>query len=458
MTTPVLELEQVTKCFGPTPALRGVSLDVLPGEIHVLAGENGAGKTTLIRILSGAITDHTGSVRLDGRPLRLQSPSDALRAGIATIHQELSLVGSLAVADNLALAGAGSWRGRRAAAQRALALLDLDLDPDLPVEVLPLAQQQLCEIARALSQKARMLVLDEPTSALGGAEAARLFERLDGLRAQGVGMVYISHRLEEIYRVADRITVLRDGQVVTTRAASDLGPDALVSAMVGRELATVRAGEGCVEEETAFSLDGVHAVRRGEIVGLFGLQGSGTSDLLRGRFDPRRSIAQGVVLLPGDRHASVFFDLSVLQNATLSSLARYCRGGWVIGAAERRAVEAQVARLRLATPSLDAPASQLSGGNQQKVALARCLLCEPRVLLLDEPTRGIDVGAKADVHALLRDLARRGVAIVLSSTELEELAELCDRVLVLAQGRVVADVSRADFSRERILALAMEAA
>ena len=497
-STPVAQLEAISKHFGSTRALDRVSFDLQRGEVHVLAGENGAGKSTLVRILSGVYADYTGTVRIEGRTVRLRRPTDARQAGIATIHQELSLVSSLSIADNLWLsesASALSLRRRdrlQAAARRVLQWVDLQVDPNRPVDTLPLAQRQLIEIARALAQRAKVLILDEPTSALSEPDAERLFARLSRLRASGVAIVYISHRMEEIYRVADRITVLRDGRVVTTETASRLGQPQLVAAMVGRELAVeppsvARPGGDRVLVVRSLTLrsrvvrrpildDVACSVSQGEIVGLGGLQGSGISELLHALYgalgpipdaqvelsgrphriqSPSHSIARGVVLLGNDRHLTVLGDLSVQQNATLTSLARFCRAGFVVEAAERQAVQAAVSRLRLRAASLQQPARELSGGNQQKVALARCLLARPAVLLLDEPTRGIDVGAKADVYALVRSLAATGVGVLLVASELGELTALCHRILVLAEGRVVGEFSRCGFSRRELLRLAM---
>jgi ribose transport system ATP-binding protein len=497
-TLPVVRLDRVSKLFGPTHALREVSFQLHPGEVHVLAGENGAGKTTLIRILSGVYRDYSGTARIDGRPVRLRNPADAARAGIATIHQELSLVGTLSVADNLALPAPGSafapisHRRRRESAHRALALVDLDVDEDRRVEELPLAQRQLIEIARALAQRARVLILDEPTSALSEPEAELLFERILRLRSQGTGIIYISHRLEEMYRVGDRITVLRDGAVVASQPAAQLDQQQLVHAMVGRELVAPASPKRDARHEALIEVRGLSwadrdgrrpalkevscSLGQGEILGLFGLQGSGTSEVLQVLFgalgpvastpvrlagrehrirSPRDSVARGVVLLSNDRRLSVLQQLSVLHNASLSSLQRFSPGGWVRRAREAEAVAHITAELKLSAPSLAAEAGQLSGGNQQKVALARCLLARPRVLLLDEPTRGIDIGAKTDVYALVRKLAGRGVGILLVASELEELIALCDSILVMVEGRVVDELARADFSRRRILQVAM---
>jgi len=497
LAEPLVELRNVTVTFGATRALDDVSFDVRAGEVHVLAGENGAGKSTLIRILSGVISHFSGTLRLAGRPLRWRNAQDAAHHGIATIHQELSLVGSMTVAENLALPRPGSLFGwvRAAddarAARRILSEMDLDLDPSGLVETLPLAARQLLEIARALAQNARVVILDEPTSALSEPEAERLLTRIEALARSGCGIVYISHRMEENDRLAHRITVLRDGRVVASRPASTLPRAELVALMMGekseslpkdplqgpsieplsrvpvldvRDLHATPAG--------ASPLRGVSfSVARGEILGLAGLRGSGTSETLAALFgasgrpsrglvlldgapftieSPARAIAQGLLFLANDRKKSLLHDLDITENITLSSLARLAPHGFPARAREAQIAVEGIARLRVATPSPRTPAHALSGGNQQKVALLRCLAAEPRALLLDEPTRGVDVGAKADIHRTLHALAATGTAIVVVASELSELTSLCDRIVVMWRGRVIETVPRSNFSRQRL--------
>lgn len=496
VTEPLLELRAVEKTFGQTRALSGVSFDVRAGEVHVLAGGNGAGKSTLIKILSGAITDFAGELRVEGRAVHFREPSAAARAGVATIHQELSLVPSLSVLDNLFLGERrplfSRWtaRPRRDEARRMLARVGLELDPERRVEDLGLAERQLVEIARALHHTARVLILDEPTSALAEPEAERLFERMRELRDGGRGVVFISHRLDEIFRLADRITVLRDGRVVHTGPASELDERTLVEHMVGKtvELADDDAERGTGEPLLSVSglcvpgarggrplLDDVSLeLAAGEIVGVAGLQDSGASELLHAlagavpsvrqarlagkSYQPRspaQAVATGVTLLPRDRNASVFPARSIVENATLGSLGRVSRAG-VISLRRERALAAEVTgRMGLVAPSLDAPAGSLSGGNQQKVALARCLLTQPKLILLDDPTRGVDVAAKADVHRLVREAAQSGAGVLFVSTDFDELLALSDRVLVLFRGRRRALCPKRELSRERLLALSM---
>jgi ABC-type sugar transport system ATPase subunit len=489
--TPRLSLRHVSKSFGSTRALSEVAFDVLPGEVHVLAGENGAGKSTLIKILSGVHQDYDGDLLVDGRVRRFASPVDATGAGIATIHQELSLVGSLSVADNLAFGrGARAFAPvrRRAERERAAALLSslgLALDPDAAVETFGLAERQLIEIARALGQNARVFVMDEPTSALAEPEAERLFSNIERLVAAGASVVYISHRLEEMTRLAHRITVLRDGRQVFTRGAEDISREQLVEAMLGRaERARTAAGASSASSASSAPVlvaralthpkafrDVTFELAPGEILGVAGLEGAGAGALLHALFgaagrltgsvlldgepyapsSPRAAFGARVALVSGDREISVFPAMSVAHNATLSTLPKYSPRFIVERNRERVDCEQRGARLHLAAPSLQAPATTLSGGNQQKVALLRCLLTEPRVLLCDDPTRGVDVGAKAEIHELFRELARTGMGIVFRSTELDELFAVARRVLVFHRGRLVATLAGSDLTRERVL-------
>jgi len=502
MTDPIVALRDIRKSFGAVEVLHGVDFAVLPGEVHVLAGENGAGKSTLIRILAGVYDDYAGELVVDGRSRRFARPQDAVTAGIATIHQELSLVPSMSVADNLFLGrercGRAGWvdfAAQEASAAVVLEEMAIEATPRQLVAELSLSQQQLLEIARALAGDARILVLDEPTSALQEHEAETLFARIGELRSRGCGIVYITHRLDEIYRLADRITVLRDGRAVGTARREDLPPDDLVRWMVGREPEAPETSRPRRSEAPALRIealrvtaaghpgrtvvDGVgFTLREGEILGFAGLQGSGASAVLHALFGalegratwrgwlagepyaprgPREAVSRGVMLLTNDRKGSGLVpDLSVTENVSLASLTRFSTAaGWVRRHHERAAVGGLVRGFRLAATALDAPVRTLSGGNQQKAYLARCLLPEPQVLLLDEPTRGIDVGAKADIYALLREWSARGIATLLITSETEELLALCDRILVLYRGRVAAELAGPAASKERILAAAM---
>jgi ABC-type sugar transport system ATPase subunit len=498
---PIVALRGIRKSFGQVEVLHGVDFEVLPGEVHVVAGENGAGKSTLIRILAGAYDDFTGELLVGGRAHRFARPQDAVRAGIATIHQELSLVPSMSVSDNLFLGrelrgwlGWVDFAAQDAAAERILSEMELDVSPRQLVADLPLSSRQQLEIARAFAHDAPLLIFDEPTSALREHEVEALFARILDLRAQGRGIVYITHRMEEIYRLADRITVLRDGHVVGTAARDDLPADRLVRWMVGREMvmeptrprerfdATALEVESLRVADSALRqrllVDGVSfTLRRGEVLGLAGLQGSGTTEVLHALFgalghratvtarlygerfavrDPREAVARGVMLLTNDRKATGLApDLTVTENVSLASLPRLSIAGWVRRGVERDAVSRLTGGFRLKLAALATPVRTLSGGNQQKVYLARCLLPEPRVLLLDEPTRGVDVGAKADIYRLMREWTGRGISILLITSEMEELLSLSDRILVMHRGRIAAEFTGVEASKERTLAAAM---
>ena len=511
---PLVDMRGIRKAFGPTEVLHGVDFCVLPGEVHVLAGENGAGKSTLIKILSGVYGDFSGEMMVAGESHRFLHPSQAVRSGIATIHQELSLVPTMSIADNLFLGqertgpvGGVDFRAQEAAAARILEETELEFSPRQLVGELSIAGQQSLEIARALAREARVVIFDEPTSALGEHEVEVLFRRVDELRNQGCGIIYITHKMEEIYRLADRITVLRDGALVGTAPASEVPPEELVRMMVGRDLAVERGPSPDEDPDNAVStpavlevknlrvthprirtrtvVDGVDfTLRAGEILGLAGLEGSGKSEVLHALFGalgsrasgevrfagaswplrrPGQSVAEGMVLLTNDRKSlGLAPEMSVTHSVSLSSLARFSDSsgfpwipGWVRRQDERESVEAVTGDFRLSAPSLDAPVRTLSGGNQQKVYLARCLLSEPKVLLLDEPTRGIDVGAKADIYELIRTWVEEGIAILLITSEMDELLTLSDRILVMHRGRITAEHGRGAATKDGILAAAM---
>jgi len=489
--TPLIELRDVSVAFGTTVALSRVSFDLFAGEVHVVAGENGAGKSTLIRVMAGALNRFEGRLLLDGHEVAFQSPAQATRAGIATIHQELSLVPSLSVEDNLALGMPGrpfallDRRSTRARARRALERLSLAIDPETPVEDLPLAERQLVEIARALARDARVLVMDEPTSALSEPETVRLVALVRELVRAGTGVVYISHRLNEIEALADRISVLRDGERVLVAARKDLSREALLTAMLGQRPERAVSQEPGPDDAIRLAVSDLSGTRgafrrlsfsigAGKIVGIAGAEGSGASHLLRtlggdlpaasgavlldgeayAPNDPREALSRGVAFLASDRRASVLLNLSVRDNGMLS---RRSRGALSLSdvAAERQALEPEAARLRLKAPSLEAPAGSLSGGNQQKVALLRCLTSAPRLLVLDDPARGVDLGAKADLFARLHDAARAGTSVVFHSSDLSELVEHADHVLVLFRGALVATFTRSELDVERLLAPVM---
>ncbi len=494
----MLEIRSVSKSFPGVQALRNVSFDVQTGEIHALVGENGAGKSTLMKILSGVYTDYEGEVVLDGAPLALRSPHDAQRHGIAIIHQELNLVPELTVAENIFLGRElhtrlGGIDSRRMAQETTdlLQRFNLSIPPQRPVKWLRVGEQQLAEVAKALALHAQLLILDEPTSALSEAEIEHLFAVIAGLKREGVTMIYISHKLDEIFRIADRVTVLRDGECIGTRLVSETQPQELIRMMVGRPLTDLFPKEEAVTgdevlrvEELGLSSDlrqGSRALRnisfslrRGEIVGVAGLMGAGRTELLEtlygvyptsrvsGRIfvggreqrftSPADAITAGLAFVTEDRkNQSLIIKLPVAENMTLAALRRFLSGGFIRLRDEAAAVGRSIQQLHIKTPSSAAGVDTLSGGNQQKVALAKCLLTEPRIFLLDEPTRGIDVGAKAEIYTLVSRLARDGAAVLMASSELPEILAMCDRVLVLCEGELTGEFSRAEATQERIM-------
>jgi ABC-type sugar transport system ATPase subunit len=496
----LVRLTGISKRFGTVSVLRDVQLEGRAGEVHVLAGENGAGKSTLIKILAGIYTDFAGTIELDGRSVRPRSPLEANALGIAVIHQELSLIGPMSVADNIFLGRPPTRAGfvqdarQNEAARHWVSQLGLDLVVGRPVEQFSVATRQLIEIAKALSQNARVIVMDEPTSALNAPEVNTLFALIQSLKQRGCCVFYITHKMEEIERIADRVTVLRDGQWVGTAPAAELPAAKLIHWMVGRDLGDQfprRAAHPGPErmrlEKFAVYSSGLFArpaaenvsltVRAGEVVGLCGLQGSGASELLLGLFgaygaatrgsfflenkqrrftSPRQAIEAGVALLTNDRKATgLVLSLSITANSTLAGLRALSPGGWRRPARERQAAKAATEPMHLRAASFDNEVGTLSGGNQQKVALAKWLQTRPRLLLLDEPTRGIDVAAKREIYQLVEHWTAEGIAILLITSEMPELLTLSDRVLVLHRGRVTAEFSRNQASPEAILAAAM---
>ncbi|MBB4684331.1 sugar ABC transporter ATP-binding protein [Amycolatopsis jiangsuensis] len=498
----LVELAGVGKTYGGVRALRSVDFTVREGEVHALLGENGAGKSTLLKILSGEVAAGAGVVRIGGQPVRFSRPADARRAGVAMIHQELDLVPALSVAENVFLGREPHTRrgtvDRRRMVERTrevLARCGVDLDPRIRVERLRTGEQQLVTIAKALSLRARILLMDEPTSALSPPEVERLFTVVGQLRGDGAAIVYVSHRMDEIGRVADRATVLRNGEVVAAFAARDLSAERAAEAMVGRpveQLFRVAGASGAGEDDVLRvedlavrprpgrrEPDGISlTVRAGEIVGLAGLLGAGRTELLealygasgavpvRGRIrvrgkefrprSPRRSLRAGIAFVPEDRRISgLALEHSVVAGTVLSIVDRLARFGVVSARRERGAARGSAERLGVKAGSLAAPVGSLSGGNQQKVVLGRALLTEPALLLLDEPTRGVDVGAKAEIYRLLGETARAGVGVLLASSEPAELVGVCDRVVVLRGGRSVAELDTAEAGEAELLAASM---
>jgi rhamnose transport system ATP-binding protein len=490
----LLVVEDLSKSFAGVHALRGVSLTLGPGEVHALVGENGAGKSTLVKIITGAQAPDSGRLLLDGQLLEGANPLRTRSLGIAPIYQQPALFPELTVAENMAmgLESGGAWRriDWRARRRRALELLSrvgATIDLEAPAGSLRMAEQQLLEIARALGTGARVLLMDEPTAALSDREAEKLFALIGELKAKGVGILYISHRLSELARIADRVTVLRDGQVVETRAMAGTSEAELIRLMVGREIAAVfpkrpvRIGAPALRVEgLGCQATGVRDVsfelRAGEIVGLAGLVGSGRTELCRVLFgltpadagqvflreervrvlSPRQASARGIAYVPEDRRRhGVIPEMSVGANATLAVLSDVAAHGFLDFGREREIATAFVSRFAIKTPSLATPVGNLSGGNQQKVALARWLATRPSVLILDEPTQGVDVGAKAEIHRLMVDLAEEGMAILMVSSELPEVLGMSDRVFVMHEGTLSGILSREEATQEAVLSLAL---
>ncbi|MDQ0382223.1 sugar ABC transporter ATP-binding protein [Amycolatopsis thermophila] len=498
--SPLVELSGVGKSYGGVHAVRDVDFTVRAGEVHALLGENGAGKSTLMKVLSGEVGGYRGEIRIDGAAVKFSGPGDAQRAGVAMIHQELDLVPALSIAENVFLGREPRTRlgtvDRRRMVRETARLLErigIRIDPRRPVEQLRTGEQQLVTIAKALSLDARIIVMDEPTSALSAPEIDRLFAVIGELRRGGAGIVYISHRMDEIGRVADRATVLRNGEVVAGFDARAMTAQQASEAMVGRPVeAMFRTGDaGAAGEELLRVEDLVVPSRRpgrrdpagislrvgrGEIVGVAGLLGSGRTELLEtlygvgGRFSgrivlrgneirprgPRRALALGIAFVPEDRRiAGLALEHSVLANTVLSIVDRIARAGVVPRRTERRAAADVVERLGVKLGSLRDPVGSLSGGNQQKVVLGRGLLTDPALLLLDEPTRGVDVGAKAEIYRLLGEAAGRGVGVLLASSEPAELIGVCHRVVVLRDGRSVRELDTASTTEAELLAFSM---
>jgi ribose transport system ATP-binding protein len=496
MTAPMLEMKGISKRFPGVIALNAVDLEVCAGEIVAVAGENGAGKSTLMKILGGVYQPDAGKIRIDGQEAPIHSVSDAIRLGIGFIHQELNVFDNLNIAENVFLGREPVWAGplrlvdsqkMHAQTEILLRLLGLSVSSHTSLGKLSLAQQQMVEIAKAISLNARVLIMDEPSSSLTLTETARLLEVAKELRAQGVSIIYISHRLGEIQDLADRVVVLRDGHNAGALAGDEIKHDSIVKLMVGRDLdhfyvkPTAAKPERCIEvrdlktrrypqRSVSFEL------RKGEILGFAGLVGAGRSELAQTIFgvdapfvgkvllndqpikisSPQDAIAHGIYLIPEDRRRTgLILDLTIRENATLPSLSRYSSMGLIKRKAEREAATKMCSRLNVKAPSNETRAGNLSGGNQQKVVLGKWLSLNPRVLIFDEPTRGIDVGAKAEIYELMRSLAESGVAIMMISSDMEEILGESDRVAVMHEGAITGILERAECSEEAIMRLAV---
>ena len=497
---PVLEARGVSMQYPGTLALDDVSFCLRRGAVAALIGENGAGKSTLVRILAGIAQPTCGSLRLDGVEVQFRSVRDADARGIAIIHQELNLCPNLSVAENIFISreisakGVLNKREEERQAARLLERLDHRISPRALVGELPLGHQQIVEIAKALARDIRILMMDEPTSALSASEIEALFRVIRDLKSHGVAIVYISHRLEELLGIADTVSVLRDGRMVAEADAARVDVRWIVEQMTGRPAGSVEALECAAPGERRMTVKSVSLradsgrsllrdvsldVRAGEVLGIYGLMGAGRTELLEcmmglhpemagsilldskrlDSIDTARRIAAGLAMVPEDRQvAGLVQSLSVVANMTMSSLGRWSRGPWLSPAGERGAASRMASDLRIKAPGLDANIGSLSGGNQQKVVMAKCLLTEPRVLLLDEPTRGVDVGAKREIHDIVRRLAGAGMAVVLVSSELEEIRAVSDRIVVMSRGRVSAEFPAGEASEDALALAASSAA
>lgn len=490
---PLLEMRGIGKSFPGVRALDGVDFELRAGEVHVLLGENGAGKSTLMKILSGAYRPDEGEIRIGGEPRRIATPHHAQALGISTIYQEFNLIPHLPVSANIFLGReprrAGILLDRRAMRNQAgIALRELDvaLDPDSPVSALGVAEQQMVEVAKALSLEARILVMDEPTSALTDTEIANLFGIVRRLRDRGVGIVYISHRMEEIFEIGDRVTVLRDGRKVATHALGAVTVKELVRDMANRELTehfpreVVEPGPPVLEVRdltTRAKLRGVSFIlRRGEILGVAGLLGSGRTELARAIFgadpiqsgevlvrgrpcrfrSPRAAIRAGIGLLPEDRRQfGLVLPLSLKRNVSLPNTNRVYPRGLLRPGEERRLAEECVDGLRVKTPHINQATANLSGGNQQKVVLGKWLARRSDIFIFDEPTRGIDIGAKVEIYRLMNRLTREGAGILMISSEMPEVLGMSDRILVMREGRLAGEFKRAEATQEAVLGAAL---
>ncbi len=485
----ILKAENISKRFGGVQALDDVKFDLSYGEVHALVGENGAGKSTFINVLGGIVPRDSGRFVFEGQEVEYHQPSEAQQAGIAIIHQELSMMPSLNVIENMYMGrmqgrlGIINWKELERNAVEAMRVIDLEVDPQAIVRNLTISQRQMIEIARALSTNAKLIIMDEPNSSLSEAETERLFEVIESLKQKGIAIIYVSHKIEEVLRISDRITVFRDGQYVGTVDSRDADEQTVINMMVGRELdrSAISVSEALGEkllEVRGLSGSGfkdvTFDVRRGEILAFSGLVGAGRSEVARAvfgadRFDkgeiifdgrpvrfksPGQAIKSGIAMVPEDRKVqSLFMNLAIHKNISMAELP-YMNRGFINERGERRLVEEYVDRLDIRLASIDLPVSSLSGGNQQKTVLGRWLATNPKLLILDEPTHGVDVGAKSEIYELMRKLAREGVGIILISSELPEVLALASRIVVMHEGRVTGIINRVDATEETLMAYA----
>jgi rhamnose transport system ATP-binding protein len=485
---PIIRMRNISKSFGGVHALKGVQLDVYAGEVHALLGENGAGKSTFIKTITGVYQPDTGEIELNGEPVQLANPREAQQHGIAAIYQEPSLFPDLSIAENILVgrqpvsSGRISWKQMNQIAGELLARLNVKLDPRTKARNLSVAQQQMVEIARALSVNAKVLIMDEPTSSLTSNEVEELFRITRTLREEGTAVIFISHRLEELFALADRVTTLRDGEYIGTRAMTNVTTDELIQMMVGRQLddlfpkQEVERGRPILEVENltvdrAFQ-DISFKLHAGEILGMAGLVGAGRTDVACAIFgikpataghikiegqqvtihNPQQAMALGISYVPEDRqHHGLVLPMQIGDNITLPVINEFATYGWLNPKSQTAAALEMVKKLEVKATSIKQKAQELSGGNQQKVVLAKWLNTNPRILILDEPTRGIDVGTKASVHRLMSELAAQGIAILMISSELPEVLGMSDRILVMREGRITGEFTRSEATQEKLM-------
>jgi ribose transport system ATP-binding protein len=483
----LLEMKDIGKSFPGVKALQGVSLSVREGQVHALLGENGAGKSTLIKILSGAYTKDEGEIVFEGQPVSIRSPLDAQALGISTIYQEFNLAKDLTVAENIFLGHLPSkglrvdWETARKKSQEILDRLGSPIKVDAIVSTLSVAEQQIVEISKSLNRRTRILIMDEPSAVLGESDLENLFKVVRSLQAEGIGIIYISHRMREIFELADEVTVLKDGRYIGTRRVADVTMDELVRLMIGRDLKDVfpkrenQPGEVLLEVKNLRRPHLVHDVsfvlRAGEILGFAGITGSGRTEVVRAIFgadahtgemrisgvpyrasSPTEAIRRGIALVNEDRKAhGLFLKLNVTVNTTISALKGLCTFGFIKRAKEKALVQKSIEDLRIKTPGANFIVVNMSGGNQQKVILSRWLAIDTKILIMDEPTRGIDVGSKSEIYQIMNELTKRGVGIIMISSELPEVLGMSDRVLVMREGTIAGELGRAEASEEAIM-------
>ncbi|WHH58509.1 sugar ABC transporter ATP-binding protein [Petroclostridium sp. X23] len=488
-----IEMENISKSFGGVHALKDVTFSVKPGEIHALVGENGAGKSTLMKILSGAYQKDSGVIRIDGKQVNINNPHKGKELGIGIIYQEFALAPHLTVAENIFINRMGNrrgimnWRELYSKADELIKSIGFNISSRTIVNKLSVAFQQVVEITKALSQNVKVLILDEPTAVLAPREAERLFEILFKLKEQGVSIIYISHRLDEIFKISDRITAMKDGCVTGTVFPHEVSTDDVISLMIGRKLSALFPKRECVIGEELFRVEGLNSdekvnnvsfsVRKGEVVGLAGLVGSGRTEIARAIFGadafvsgkvflkgqelkiktPKQAVKYGIGLLPESRkEQGVILTLPIRYNVTMSSLKKITGiAGLIKKKKEKADVHELIEKLTIKTRSTEEYVANLSGGNQQKVAFAKWVNADCEVIILDEPTRGVDVGAKVEIYCLINELAARGVGIIMISSELMEIIGMCDRILVVGQGSIKGELSKGEFSEESIMKMAI---